>query len=213
MSEYGAERLRTNRRYNMDLFDDIEFTSDKFEMPIIKAEDITPSSLVGFNYALNRNPDGSFIHFYLDDYQFERVWNKPKIYVELFKRWGGIIAPDFSTYLDMPQAQQIFNVYRSRLLGAYFQSMGIKVIPCAQWSDPRSFEYCFKGIEKNGTVAVSTVGVMRHRESRFLFVSGLTELIEQVQPQKIVLYGKTLEFDFGDIEIIEFENKESRWGK
>lgn len=38
--------------------------------------------LVGFNYALSeKHPEDKILHFYVDDYQFERVWNHPDKYI------------------------------------------------------------------------------------------------------------------------------------
>ncbi len=40
------------------------------------------------------------MHFFLDDYQFERLWNSPREYVELLKQLCH--RSDFSLYMDVP---------------------------------------------------------------------------------------------------------------
>ncbi len=35
-----------------------------------------PGSLIGFNYALSSSNKETSVHFYVDDYQFERAWNE-----------------------------------------------------------------------------------------------------------------------------------------
>ena len=65
-------------------------------------------------------------------------------------------------YLEMPYALQIYNTFRNRWCGAYLSDKGIKVIPTVSWSDEKSIEFCFKGIEKGSIVAVSTYMFHEH---------------------------------------------------
>ena len=61
-------------------------------------------------------------HFFLHDYQFERVWNQPKKYINKLLHYKAVLTPDFSLFTDYPVAVQIWNTYRNRWLGAYWQS-------------------------------------------------------------------------------------------
>ncbi|MDN2452512.1 DUF4417 domain-containing protein [Lactobacillus sp. UCMA15818] len=194
---------RTVSKYNLDILSNVGF--DTFEMPILKAERAIPTQLTGFNYALSKSEHNSFIHFYLDDYQFERVWNSPKKYVELFKKFDGIFTPDFSLYKDMPLPIQIYNVYRSRVLGRYYQDLGIKVIPTVSWSDEKSFDFCFEGLPTHSIVTVSTVGIMNNKFNKEMFIKGFNEMIERIDPREVLIYGKSIDVDFDRIEY--FENK------
>ena len=68
---------------------------------------------IGFNYVLSdKEPEGKAVHFFIDDYQFQRLWNSPEKYMEKLKRYEAVLTPDFSPYADMPLATQIFNHYR-----------------------------------------------------------------------------------------------------
>lgn len=127
--------------------------------------------------------------------------------MELLKRFPCVLSPDFSLYTDMPLAMKIWNVYRSRALGAYWQQNGLNVVPTLQWADPSTFDFCFNGIEKGGMVAVSTLGSAKERLSRQFWIAGMREAIWQVRPQTIMLYGSPIDFDFGDINIIQYENE------
>lgn len=108
-------------------------SNGKFDIPIIKSEqidDLKSSKLVGFNFAKScKDCSNAGVHFFLHDYQFERIWNYPQRYIETFKKFKFILSPDFSPYTDMPKATKIFNVYRNRWCGRYYQTQGIKVIP------------------------------------------------------------------------------------
>src|SRR5574344_1966987 len=99
--------------------------------------------------------------------------------------------------------------------GLYWQSLGIKVIPTVGWSDSNSFKYAFLGIENNSTVAISTVGILNNEISKMLFEDGFTEMIKQINPKNILIYGNKLEiFDrYENIKLFEpFHNKWSKKG-
>jgi hypothetical protein len=64
--------------------------------------------------------------------------------------------PDFSLYPDWPIAAQLWNTYRSRWLGRYWQQGGLPVIPTVNWSDQRSFPFCVDGIETGQLLSIGT---------------------------------------------------------
>lgn len=204
------QRLRTDFNYNLQMLWSVDLDKDWMQMPIIKACEGVPTQLLGFNYAMSSKYFNKGIHFYLDDYQFERVWNVPEKYLPILKKYDFVFSPDFSLYLDMPKPLQIYNVYRSRLLGAYWQSEGINVIPTLSWSDENSFDFAFDGLEKGGTVTVSTVGIVRNASAKKVWISGMKEMIKRVKPKTILVYGNEIDFDYGDIEVVYFKNTNTR---
>mgnify|MGYP000668335336 CR=1 FL=1 len=101
---------------------------------------------ISFNFAKGcEEPERHGVHFFIDDYQFNRVWTSPDVYVEMLGRFQAVCTPDFSTYTDFPKAIQIYNHYRKHWLGAYWQAHGMTVIPTISWSDHDSYEWCFDG--------------------------------------------------------------------
>ena len=203
---YGDERERTNRAYNLDIQSRCEFTKDFWQMPIIRNDGFIPEELIGFNYAKTSEKKNAGIHFYLDDYQFERVWNNPEKYVELFQEYDCILSPDFSLYMDMPMPMKVWNVYRSRLMGAYYQSYGIPVIPTLSWAEKETFDFCFKGIPKGSIVSISTLGVKKDKDAMKTWLDGVKEMLKTVNPKTLLIYGGKLPFDYGDREAIYFNN-------
>lgn len=204
---YGAERQRTVSAYNMDLQDEFENTNDFWQMPVIEKTDFIPSKLIGFNYAKSSKDKQTGIHFFVDDYQFERVWNNPEKYLSVLKEYECILSPDFSLYTDMAMPLKIWNIYRSRFIGAYYQSCGIKVIPTISWAEDETFDFCFEGIEQGGTVAVSTIGVKENEGAFTIWENGMDAMIERLKPQTILVYGGALEYDYGDINVIYYDNQ------
>ena len=201
------ERHRTNDTYNLDLID-IENSSNNFwQMPIIKNDNFIPNKLIGFNYAKTSKEKNVGIHFYLDDYQFERLWNNPEEYVDILRQYDCILSPDFSLYMDMPMPMKIWNIYRSRQIGQYYQNQGIKVIPTLSWAEPETFKFCFEGIPQGSIVSISTIGVKKNKEALKIWKQGVDELIKQIKPSTILIYGGKLDYDYGNIKVIYYENQ------
>lgn len=146
----------------------VQFDTDgEYNTPILEPYKYEPAEFVGFNYARSaKNKKEKGLHFFVDDYQFERLWREPLAYVNLIGEFHSIMTPDFSLYTDYPKALQIYNHYRKHWLGALWQSMGYKVIPTIAWSDKDSFKWCFDGTSKGATVAVSSVGTQRSKENK-----------------------------------------------
>lgn len=163
-------------------------------MPILRRCDAEPEQLTGFNEILSRKrtDPSAGVHFYLDDYQFERLWTRPERYLPILSCFSCVLTPDFSLYLDMPRAMKIWNVYRSRLLGQMMQDAGMAVIPALSWAEPETFSFCFDGIEPGGTVSVSTVGVKRSREASDVWRAGFREAVRRLHPSCVILYGDAL---------------------
>ena len=180
----------------------------KYGFPLLDGNfNETPRKMIPFNMAKGHPDDEACVHFFIDDYQFERVWRSPRRYAELLKPFRCVCSPDFSLYVDMPLAMKIWNVYRSRTLGAYWQKTGLNVVPTLQWAEPRTFDFCFQGIKRGSTVAVSTLGAAKVRISRQIWIAGMREAIRQLQPSTILLYGSPIDFDFGNVNVIHYENE------
>lgn len=179
-----------------------------YNLPVVGTDAVpTADSLIPFNRAKTCTRRDVGVHFFIDDYQFERVWKSPQLYVEMLKRYRFVCAPDFSLYLNMPMAAKIWNVYRSRLITAYWQKQGVKVVPVLQWADLATWKYCFEGIKPGGTVAVSTLGAARNKLTKQFWKSGMSEAIRLLHPDTILMYGIPIDFDFGDIKVVYYKNE------
>ena len=198
-------RETTINQYNLFNYDP-DRTEGKYDMPVLDGVDHVPADLQGFNYVLNKPDTSKGVHFFLDDYQFERIWQRPEFYIEKLIDFDCALTPDFSLYLDMPIAMQVWNIYRSRLIGQIMQDYGITVIPTVSWSTKDSFDFCFDGLPQNATLAVSTIGVKQDKEQFEIWIDGMNEMIERLSPTKIIVYGGKVDYDYGDIDVIYFDN-------
>lgn len=211
----GVEAMRTPVLYNMDLLDGIPLTGDGDGMPVLRPADYKPDRLIGFNAARTAKGDVSSagLHFFIDDYQFQRVWNRPRDYVRLLKRFGCVLTPDFSLYRDMPLPLQVWNVYRSRLLGAWWQRQGITVIPTLQWSTPETYSFrsdtsfVWDGLPDHSTVAVSTLGVLNDAKAMDFWRDGMMTALAALHPTRVLLYGRPMPgFEWPGTEVVRFSN-------
>ena len=165
----------------------------QFEFPKLKPTQTTfgKYDALAFNFAaITEQKQKFFLHYYIDYNQFESVWRYPEKYLELIKQFKGVVSPDFSLFRDMPKAMQIWNNYRSKALAAFWQANGIDVIPNVSWADDSSFEWCFDGLPKHSTVAVSSVGCMKQPSATLAFCKGFQKMIEVLEPTHILFYGK-----------------------
>jgi hypothetical protein len=155
---------------------------------------------IGFNYAKTcKEPEKKGVHFFIDDYQFNRLWTDVDRYIPMLQKFRYVMSPDFSTYTDFPKAIQIYNHYRKHWVGAYLQEAGIQVIPTISWSTPDSFEWCFDGEPQGGVVAVSSLGVMNSKEKKELFLIGYKEMVRRICPDTIIFYGYVPDECMGNI--------------
>jgi guanyl-specific ribonuclease Sa len=179
-----------------------------FEIPIIKKENISLKdlSLIGYD-KLSTNDFDKIVHFFLYDYKFEALWNNPEPRIERLSKYKAVLSPQFSLYKEMPMSLKIFNTFRNRWCGAYFQKKGIKVIPSLSWGESDTFWFCFDGIEKGSIVAVSTLGVRKEKE---LFMQGYNELLRKIQPSAIICYGKPFEEMKSNVIEVDYSKTNNR---
>lgn len=162
------------------------------EMLPVHIDNLKDIPLQGFNYALKEtHPENIGVHFFLHDYQFERVWKYPDRYTECLSKFAYVLSPDFSPYADMPRALQIYNLYRNRWCGRYWQEHGIKVIPTFTMGNTDLFKVFCAGIPKHSTIAISTMGEGRWGKFRGIF-SWWDVIMCELEPDTVLLYGKDI---------------------
>ena len=152
------------------------------------------------------DPENYIAHFYYDDIKFMQAWRSPEKYLDKLRKFKAVVAPDFSSYTDFPIVLQILGAYRRQWVGAYWQSMGIDMIPDCQWGNEETYKWCFEGIPQNATVAISSLGVKGNKEFNgiedSLFKKGFDEMIDRLHPTTILWYGDVINGCKCDAEVI-----------
>jgi Domain of unknown function (DUF4417) len=168
-------------------------STNVFGIPELAPCNFVPEGLIPYGQRC-RHPiagQGQALHFFLDDYQFESVWTRPRQTFSSLTHFGAVLTPDFSLYRNYPFAVQLWNTYRNRWCGAYWQSRGLSVIPTVSWSDRTSFEFCFLGLPSRSVLAISTLGLGKDRAAQSLFLAGLAEMISWLYPTTLLIHGNS----------------------
>lgn len=166
-----------------------------YTMPLIAPEQDHPDFVIAYDdwraaVRKGKLPSGcgaSGIHFFTEDYRFENIWNNPERTLSQLNA-DFLFTPDFSLYVDHPRAIQIWNTYRNRWIGAYWQRANKHVIPTVGWSDAASFNFCFDGLPRHSVVATATLGLGRDRDALKLFIAGYTEMVRRLEPSLVICY-------------------------
>ncbi len=198
-----------NSRWQNHVDKNIHFPSEgAFQTPILKPEKWEPVEFMPYQKTTRQKDYERGVHFFLDDFRFERVWHYLDSVTDSLSRFAAVMAPDFSLFTDYPKMLQMWNHWRKHYVGAYWQMKGMKVYPTICWSDESSYDWCFDGEPVGGTVCVSTLGTQTYKRSRDLFLEGYREMQRCLKPETIVIYGRVPEKCTGNIVNIEsFDTK------
>lgn len=149
-----------------------------------------------YKKSLSKNPDftyDAFVCFYLDDDKFDDargIWHDSSHALKVLRHFSGVITPDFSTYQDFPEPLKLYNTYRMRVFGYWLGKNNIPVINNVRWGTCETYRYCFDGISKHSIVAIGTVGGSpRKYIDRPRFEQGIFEMVKQLEPHTIIVYG------------------------
>lgn len=185
------------------------FFDGDLEIPCIEApiEIVIPRGMVPFSERERSHNYEDFVCFYEKDVNFREILINTESYVEDLKRFPGIITPDCSLYIDAPLCVQLFSIYMNRAIGHYFQKQGIYVIPNIRWGDERTFsremfrdKVAFLGIKKHSIVSIGTYGQVRTAESKRIFREGLIVMLEELEPEIVLVYGSMPKKIFDGLE-------------
>lgn len=185
------------------------FFDGKFEIPHINAPDrmIIPSGMVPFSMRERSQGKKDFVCFYEHDISFRDILTKTEEYVDELKQYPGIITPDCSLYIDAPLCVQIADIYLNRAVGHYLQKQGLYVIPNIRWGDERTYttelfdeKVAFQGVDKHSIVSIGTYGQIRDAESKRYFREGLIEMLVELEPKVVLVYGAMPDKIFGDLK-------------
>ena len=200
------DEMRSSLQHNVfENQERMRFHSDNYYgFPALRGTQTVGDKMIRFcDWREIKDPENYIAHFYYDDYKFISAWREPNKYIERLSRFKAVVAPDFSLYTDFPITLQILSCYRRQWCGAYWESLGIDVIPDVVWGTRDSFKFCFDGIPKRSTVAVSTVGVKRDKEwnneTDSLFRDGYSEMLKRLKPTAILFYGDMIDGLEGNI--------------
>lgn len=93
----------------------------------------------------------------------------------------------------MPPCLCLQNSFWNHAFGAYWQSLGIKVIPNVAWSRPSSYSYAFDGIPKKSVIAINCTAIKGNPVSKYFWMKGYEAALAALEPCLILRYGDVIE--------------------
>ena len=164
----------------------------ELEIPIIRREELPQGciSLIAYSRIKRKDTVDNLkkgVHFFVDDYRFRSLRYDAVRCFPKISQYAFVLSPDFSRYCEMPTWQVIDAIGMNRWCGAIWQKMGCKVIPSIGWATPFTYRFCFKGVERNAPVAITTNGNRREKRA---YLHGYDAMLEALSPSAIICLGK-----------------------
>lgn len=185
------------------------FFDGDIEIPHIDAPDkiVIPKNMIPFSQRKRDAKYENFVCFYENDINFREILTNTESYVDDLKRFPGLITPDCSLYIDAPLIVQVINIYLNRAVGYYLRKQGLYVIPNIRWGDERTYtteifrdKVAFLGVDKHSIVSIGTYGQIKSAESKRVFREGLTAMLDELEPEIVLVYGAMPKFIFCGLE-------------
>lgn len=201
--------IPTLNALNLNLLDEI-WLDEGSGMPTVGRSDVVPERLIPFNKTKRREDHRGAVHFYIDDHCFTHFWTSPTVYLQRLIKFDAVISPDFSTYLDMPDAMIRWQIYRRRFLSQWMQRSGVSVIYNIQ-TLPRIYDNMqLNGIDGGGVIAMRPPLRYAHNGmGRRLFVETIEAAIERLSPRCMLIYGDKIPLP-NNINYFFYENDNYR---
>lgn len=155
----------------------------------VSLNDIPTKTAAFTRISKSENAREYLVHGYVHDSRLAGLYRDPSTYLKSFSQYGAVVCPDFSMHREMPRHERIRSSWASRAIGAYFQTHGLKVVPNVRWAFGEDLSFALDGLPMNSAIAVSTQTLCRNRDSMSIFRQGLRVVMEELQPDGVLLYG------------------------
>ena len=191
-----TDKVRKEVCYNnMHLAGDMTFTRENgfaIMQPYTGTTDFVP---VLYTERKKAKGNGQLLHFFTADHRFRnQAWFDLERFTYFIRKFDYYTTPDFSMWRNTPT--EYYNkeaVFKTRLVGAYWQQCGYDVIPTASWGGMNSFSYCFEGLPTHSVIAVSGMGNSKDAAARDLWCYGIQRLEAEKAPLLILVYGEEVD--------------------
>lgn len=181
-----------------------------YQIPMLPKSDAVPGKGIDFVSSKARSLKGHkdlTVNFYIDDKSFLQVWNQPDQYIEHLKCFHSVCSPDFTIAYGMPTALNIYNLYRNHALGYYWSMMDVNIIPSVNIISPKYIPWIFDGTPHRSVVSCCTNGRVRSKSSRMEFCENFKEMLETIEPTKVVIVGIVPDELNVDVPIINLNSR------
>ena len=165
----------------------------KYRLPQLEGTQDIPENVISFNERKKLTVNSNcWIDFFIDDVLFECFWNSPDRYLNILKKAKGIITTDYSMLPELLPGNNIWNCTRNRIMAYYLQQKGFNIIPVASWCNEDDFEWCFDGLPRNSSIAISSNGSMSTLYGKRMLLKGIEAMNQRLNPTHIIVCGRKI---------------------
>lgn len=100
----------------------------------------------------------------------------------------------------MKEAEVIYNTFKNRWMGCFYQQMSIDIIPTVSWAEKWTYQICIQGIPMGNPIAVSTIGV----KDKIMFLDGYNYFLKKLKPAYVICYGKIIKGMKGNVICFDY---------
>lgn len=197
----NSKEFRNNPLFLRNEFE----TEGRWGFPVIKKQEVDLENIELISYSDISSKDeknlNKGVHFFVDDYRFESLYDKPDRSLDTLKKYRFVLTPDYSLYAEMNPWRQIESVGKARWVGANWQKEGMMVIPTVSWGLARSFDFCFDGIQKNSVIAIGMIGCKSNKKD---FLKGYNQMLSKIEPESIICLGTPFVEMEGNIIAVDY---------
>lgn len=154
------------------------------------------NKLIGFDLNAGFNRFGSCkplpFHCFVDDWRLESIWRDSHFMLNRFidEKSPLAIAPDFTVDKDYPLPFAFHQVWRSRVIAAYWQKAGVYTVPCIKYSRPAINAVLFDGLASCEVVAIRSPS----RGDEKIFCNAARQFLEMNNPSLVLHFGTSRGF-------------------
>ena len=165
-----------------------------YEMPRVRPINCSvPKDIVALYHIDRCKVDDCIPHFYTEDKKFESTWTFPHKSLYKIAHYPMIISPDFSVYENLVFPQKFWNIFRNKVLAAWWQYNGLKVIPNVSWIHGKDYAISFDGWPKHSIIAVNSTGINGDKKCKSMWLEGYNVMLRTLEPIHILRYGGKIE--------------------
>ena len=130
------------------------------------------------------------LSFYIDDFSFDKFFFQYQTYLPRMLNLGikKAVIPNFSLYADEHKTIQAFNAYKSKWLARIMQEVGIEIIVDVNFSDERSYDFCFSGIPEGVEHVIIQNQQIKTKDDYIRHKKGIDEAFERIKFKKLFVY-------------------------
>ena len=133
------------------------FTS-KWQMPIVSPiydKQVLQLEIMGYDRLAHDNSLNYGVHFYCDDHKILSSLRSVESVYNRIKNHPFIIGPDYSIKMNMPFPQKLSNSFYIKLVTAWYQHMGLIVVPNIVWAEDEHIGAYLEGYPIGSIVAIN----------------------------------------------------------